>query len=116
MGSRTNFQLKDFHGSIWLYSHSGGDSKQQDLANALIAAEPRWTDTSYGMRIVISRLIGEMWDYETGFGISTTERGEESYNPICVDFTNETVIEGTGYGREELTYTFREFIAKHGTA
>ncbi len=31
MGSRTNFELKDYKGSVWLYSHWGGDSKANEF-------------------------------------------------------------------------------------
>ena len=112
MGARTNFELKDSKGSVWLYSHWGGDSKMEDLANALEKAEPRWDDITYGMRIVVSQLIGNAWDSETGFGISSYEAGEESYEPVCVDFTNKTVSSDT------FNLDFQSFIniyAKHLT-
>ena len=104
MGSRTNFELKDENGSVWLYSHSGGDDKAVDLATALDKAEPRWGDTPYAIRIVVSQLIGNRWDIETGFGLSSFESGEESYSPICVNFPTKTV------NYEEREYTFAEFI------
>jgi hypothetical protein len=117
MGSRTNFQLKDFHGSIWLYSHSGGDFKSSDLAMALIKAEPRWSDTAYGIRIVISQLIGERWPYETGFGISTKQVSEENYEPMLIDFTTMQVTVTSADNYETQTvYTFLEFIEKYRTA
>lgn len=101
MGARTNFQLKDEQGSIWLYSHWGGDSKMPDLANALDKARPRWDDSSYGIRIVVSQLIGNQWDSETGYGLSSYESGEESYEPVCVDFTNKTVLCDSFFGSFE---------------
>jgi hypothetical protein len=104
MGSRTNFELKDSRGSVWLYSHWGGDTKAQDLANALQKAEPRWTDHTYGMRIVISQLIGDDWGSELGYGISSWEAGEESYDPICVDFPSQTVT------YQNVVYTFNHFV------
>lgn len=108
MGSRTNFQLKDSQGSVWLYSHHGGDSKLNDLAYALDKAEPRWTDASYGIRIIVSQLIGDSWDSETGFGLSSYEAGEESYQPVCVDFTNYTVT------CQEIVYEFVDFVKLFG--
>lgn len=104
MGARTNFELKDSKGSVWLYSHWGGDSKAEDLATALAKAEPRWTDTTYAMRIVVSQLIGKDWDSETGYGLSSYEAGEESYSPISVDFDSQRV------DYEECEYTFAEFV------
>lgn len=95
MGARTNFELKDSKGSVWLYSHWGGDDKMTDLAAALEKAESRWNDTTYAMRIVVSQLIGKDWDSETGFGLSSYEANEESYEPVCVDFTNKIVSSDT---------------------
>lgn len=108
MGARTNFELKDSKGSVWLYSHWGGDSKMTDLAAALKKAEPRRNDTTYAMRIVVSQLIGKDWDSETGFGLSSYEAGEESYEPVCVDFTNKTVSSDT------FNLDFSSFINIYG--
>jgi len=112
MGARTNFELKDSEGSVWLYSHWGGDTKANDLAYALDKARPRWSDHSYGMRIVISQLIGDQWDSETGYGISSYESGEESYEPISVDFTTKIV------NYQDIIYSFEDFVrffSKHLT-
>lgn len=95
MGSRTNFEIKDQEGSIWLYSHWGGESKMSDLAYALEQARPRWYDTSYAVRIVVSQLIGDYWQGELGFGLSTYQAGEESYEPVCVNFVDKTVSSDT---------------------
>ena len=92
MGARTNFEMKDAKGSVWLYSHWGGDTKFADLANALEKARPRWHDVPYAMRIVVSQLIGDTWDSETGFGLSSYFCSEEQYTPVCVDFENGVVI------------------------
>jgi len=112
MGARTNFELKDSQGSVWLYSHWGGETKRTDLANALAKAEPRWNDITYGMRIVVSQLIGSEWDSETGYGISSYEAGEEGYEPVCVDFINKIV----SFGDEEYLFAgFVERFANHLT-
>lgn len=108
MGARTNFELKDANGSVWLYSHWGGDSKMEDLANALEKAEPRWNDIPYGMRIVVSQLIGSEWDSEYGYGISSYQSGEESYEPVCVDFTNKIVSSDT------FSLDFSSFVNIYG--
>lgn len=107
MGSRTNYELKDENGSVWLYSHWGGDDKSTYFAEALEHAKPRWGDTSYAIRMTVSKLIGESWDSETGFGLSSYESGEESYDPLSADFVNNTV----SYEQEE--YTFQEFIDRY---
>jgi len=104
MGSRTVFEVKDQSGSLFLYSHWGGDSKLETAINALAKAEPRWSDTTYGMRIFISSVIGNDWDSETGYGISAKNVFEEGYEPIVLDFGNHIVTHG------EISYFFNDFI------
>lgn len=104
MGARTNFELKDSKGSVWLYSHWGGETKAEDLMAALAKAQPRWDDTSYAMRIVVSQLIGDQWDDETGYGLSSYECGEESYDPIVVDFPGGIVT------YQDKDYSFQGFL------
>lgn len=99
MGARTNFTFTTDTGSLTLYSHWGGDSKDVDLAHALKTALPRLSmgDTAYGLRIIISQLIGDSWNSETGFGLHVgPEGGEEQYEPVTVDLTNNTVIDSSG--------------------
>jgi hypothetical protein len=108
MGSRTNYQLKDAKGSIWLYSHWGGDDKSLHFAEALEHARPRWGDVSYAIRMVVSSLIGADWKSETGFGLGSWEFGEENYDPLTADFVSNTVE------HEGETYTFDEFIKRYG--
>lgn len=93
MGARTVFEVKDQDGSIFLYSHWGGDTKVEDAIHALRKAEPRWGmhDTTYAMRIFISQIVGEAWNDETGYGISTKHHFEEQYEPMVIDFESNTV-------------------------
>jgi hypothetical protein len=112
MGARTNFELKDYKGSVWLYSHWGGDTKANDLAAAINHAEPRWADTPYAIRMVISYLIKDNVMGDTGYGISSYECGEESYVPISVDFVTMTV------NYQDIIYSFEEYVkffSKHLT-
>jgi hypothetical protein len=104
MGARTNFELQDGRGSVWLYSHWGGDTKANDLALALEHAEPRWGDTSYAVRMVISYLIKDSLMADTGYGISSYESGEESYEPISVNFVGNTV------NYQDIIYPFEDFV------
>ena len=106
MGARTTFEVKDASGSIFLYSHWGGDTKVEDAINALKVAEPRWNDTTYGMRIFISQIIGEYWNEETGYGISTKHTFEEQYEPMVIDFENNIVT----YLDEDKS--FSEFVGE----
>lgn len=59
---------------IWLYSHWGGAERTFDIAKALEASRPRWTDAAYATRIAVSQIVGNNWDEETGFGLSAGGR------------------------------------------
>jgi hypothetical protein len=107
MGSRTNFTFVTDTGALTLYSHWGGDSKFTDLAAALNAAMPRIAmgDIPYALRITISQLVGSSWNEETGFGLHVgLEGGEESYEPVLVDFANNTV------SHHGATHSIQSFI------
>ena len=102
MGARVHFMFKEVNDtaigepaspSVVLYSHWGADTWEVDLACALSVAEPRWDDTSYATRIVISNLIGEQWKSEIGFGIYATMEIPDTRGDPCVviDFANKTV-------------------------
>jgi hypothetical protein len=108
MGARTNFELKDSAGSVWLYSHWGGDNKSYDFAKALDHATPRWSDTPYAIRMVISYLIKGSILSDTGYGITSYESGEESYDSLSADFISKTV------DYEQETFTFEEFVKRFG--
>jgi hypothetical protein len=97
MGARINFVFKDgTDTSVVLYSHWGQDSWQIDIARALEHAKPRWTDSSYGVRMMISYLIQDSILDETGFGIyainnaGSMDLGEQT---VVIDFTNKTVTD-----------------------
>jgi hypothetical protein len=97
MGARINYVFKDSltHPSVVLYSHWGETEWQRDLAMALHHAKPRWSDSSYGTRMMISYLInGSVLD-ETGFGIYAVngpnyDLGERT---VVIDFINKTIYE-----------------------
>jgi len=75
MGDRAVFGFKESKDAtpVWLYSHWGGSSQRQDLAQAIIQAKPRWSDSSYATRIAMSTIIGDLWSQELNFGISAGE-------------------------------------------
>ena len=112
MGMRINFVLKAYEteqAHVTLYSHWGSGSWREDLAAALDKAEPRWTDGSYAVRIVVSQLIGDAWDKETGYGLFTSVDGEDlGDETVIVDFTNQTIND---MGNE---HSFTSFIEYQG--
>lgn len=112
MGARTTWKIvTNNSGAVtWLYSHWGGDSKLEDTRDALVAAMPRWSDTTYGARIFVSNIVREDWSEETGFGLTATLADaecpfEEEYDSVTIDFTTNTVA----YGKFE--FSFEDFIA-----
>lgn len=112
MGDRVVYTIKqDNELSVNLYSHWGGYGRFENLARALQAAEPRWNDTAYGTRIILSQLIGDEWNQELGFGIwasgSSGEYGGD-HPDIIIDLINKTVEDETGI------HSFEAFIAYHG--
>lgn len=102
MGARINFVFKDSDtaigepsSSVVLYSHWGQDGWQRDIAAALDHARPRWDDSSYGTRMMISHLIQHSILDETGFGIyaihgNNYDLGEQT---VVIDFVNKTVTD-----------------------
>lgn len=111
MGARINFVLKVYpneQAHVTLYSHWGETTWRENLADALSKAAPRWTDQNYAARIVVSQLIGNDWDKETGYGLFTSVDGEDlGDTTVVVDFTNETVNDT---GNE---HSFTSFINYH---
>lgn len=79
MGARINYVFKqDEYAigepsssvvSVVLYSHGGETNWMQDIAGALEHARPRWHDSSYCTRMIISYLTQSKILAETGFGI-----------------------------------------------
>lgn len=112
MGARTNFHFKTDTGTLTLYSHWGGDTKNFDLANALNAAMPRikMGDMGYALRIIVSNIINDGWSSETGFGlyINDMDSTEEQYGNTIVDLSNKTINDNGNI------VTFDMFIQYHG--
>ncbi len=92
MGDRIVYTIRrDSNLSLNLYSHWGGYDRFISLANALQAAEPRWNDSSYASRIIVSQLIGSNWNEETGFGLwASDEHGMYGgdHPDIIIDLVN----------------------------
>lgn len=107
MGARVNFVFKqdDSGYDVTLYSHWGDNTWADDLAYALSKAEPRWSDPTYATRIVVSQLIGDDWNKETGYGLFVSD-GNITYldHPVIVNFIDNTV-DGQ---------SFKSFIEEYG--
>jgi hypothetical protein len=62
----------------------------ENLANAVQAARPRWTDESYATRICISQLINDGWNQETGWGITVNELADNEHKIPVIDWSTQT--------------------------
>jgi hypothetical protein len=92
MGDRGNIVIEeDFSdGKIFLYSHWGGSSLPEILANALDRGQGRWSDSPYLTRIIFNEMTkGDEMD-TTGFGISTVQCDNE-HTLLYVDVRNQQV-------------------------
>jgi hypothetical protein len=108
MGARINFVFKDDSDtSVVLYSHWGQTDWQTDIAGALEHAKPRWGDTSYGTRMMISYLIQDSILDETGFGIYSIN------NVGSFDLYEETIVIDMVNNYVDST-PFLDFLAAYG--
>lgn len=106
MGARINYVFNDgTEHAVALYSHWGETDWQQDIARAVYMAKPRWGDTSYATRIIVSQLINDSWNSETGFGLFAIN----PTNPYLGDFT--VVIDMVN--NQIDGHSFDEFCAYH---
>ena len=108
MGARINYVFNegDEKPAVWLYSHWGETDWEESIATAIWMAKPRWQDTSYAIRIIISQLINDQWDSETGFGIGAVSKPSEFMawdTTVEIDMVNQQ-IDG---------HSFEEFCAYH---
>jgi hypothetical protein len=111
MGARINFVFKETVDgpSVVLYSHWGQDSWETDIAAALEHARPRWNDSSYAIRMMISYLMKDSVMDETGFGIyaisgNNYDLGEQT---VIIDFITKTVD-------DNVSVNWDKFIAAYG--
>lgn len=109
MGARINFVFKDgTDSSVVLYSHWGQDNWQHDIAGALQHSQPRWNDSAYGTRMMISYLIQDQVMDETGFGIYSVsgdnyDLGEQT---VIIDFVNKTVTDNVSVAWDKFVAAY----------
>ena len=95
MGMRQNIEFDYGEGKkVYFYSHwLGGDKNTSPLAQELreaLAKRWRWNDPSYLVRVIISYILKDDIDGETGYGIAPYQIDDEFPN-IEVDLENQTV-------------------------
>lgn len=91
MGDRANFGFVQPNGNaIVLYGHWAGYRMLGRLADAVIAARPRWNDSAYATRIAISQLVADEWNMETGWGLQVNEIGDNEHKIAIIDWEQQT--------------------------
>jgi hypothetical protein len=105
MGARINYIFKDVEAAVGepsshvvLYSHWGELEWQRDLAQALLHAKPRWSDSTYFTRMIISWLMQDSLFSATGFGIYAINNINEDLGDttVVIDISKETIIDPQG--------------------
>jgi hypothetical protein len=112
MGARVNFVFKQEEGepNIVLYSHWGETFWRENLAAAIRKAEPRlkMNDVSYSTRIIMSQLIGEDWDSETGFGIYLAPTNMDYFDTVVeIDVAKQIMWDN---GHEHSFTAFCDYV------
>lgn len=91
MGDRANFVfVQDDGQTIVLYGHWAGYNMMENLAEAVAAAQPRWSDSSYATRIAVSQMVGESWSSETGWGLYVNEIGDNEHKIPVINWADRT--------------------------
>ena len=87
--------------TLFLYSHWGGSTIQQDVAAALLHSYPRWTDPSYATRMATSYIFGpDAHKTEVGFGLDVGRFAVPDYDHINVVYWRDQEV----WVRSEETY------------
>jgi hypothetical protein len=117
MGDRANFGFRDSKEDIiFLYGHWAGHRMLENLADAVQAAEPRWNDESYATRIAISRLVGDEWTSETGWGLSVNTLADNEHKVPIIDWKNKTfTLMEEDLMTEVFTMDLSKFVAKYSS-
>lgn len=78
MGDRVNFAFSRGEDKpvVVLYSHWGYTSRYADLAAAVEHARPRWGDSEYCTRMIISHLLKDQISSELHYGIFASTKDE----------------------------------------
>ena len=80
MGDRAMAEIKTGDGSLYVYTHWAGHKLPELTEKAIIAAEPRWDDEAYALRIIVDQLTKDGRDGELGFGLMLKPNAEDEYN------------------------------------
>jgi hypothetical protein len=111
MGERVNFGFFDERSKniLFLYSHWGGGSHEEDLGYAISKAQGRWDDSGYATRIAISTLIADQWKSDTGFGLYINEVQDPNYDTQIVFWADRLVHFYEDYNFNPTAYKSMSF-------
>lgn len=112
MGSRAQVLIKDT--GIYLYTHWGSKTVEEDVRTALRAAKrgSRLDEVEYLTRIIFCHLITKVNELHdtTGYGIGIEEHGDNDVL-ITVHSKGRTVEVADGDGGVAVRYSFDDFIS-----
>lgn len=110
MGDRAMAEIKTEEGSLYVYTHWGGNSLPQDSIEAVKTAKARWDDPPYAVRIIVDQLTKHSRDKETGHGLMLKPNAEDEYNhdkpSVVIDLTKNELT--TTRDDESKTVPFSE--------
>jgi hypothetical protein len=118
MGNRANFGIKiDDNNTIFVYQHWAPHKLFAHYANALRAALPRIAmgDIPYATRILISQIVGDQWNQETGHGISLNQILDNEHHIVVVDLTTNIVhlYDESDLTNKIVSWSIPKFITKY---
>ena len=95
MGDRAMAEIKTEGGSLYVYTHWGGNELPRKAEAAIARAKPRWDDLPYATRIIVDQLTIEGRDEETGFGLMLAPSAEDGYNAdhpsVIIDLLSQSL-------------------------
>lgn len=110
MGARAQVKVVPAYGDdapVFLYTHWDSYELPRIVASALDAGRSRWSDSEYLTRVIFDTMVRDASDPLTGYGIGTSEHGDNDYPPIVVNDKDGTVT------HEGHTTTYDAYIAYH---
>ncbi len=88
-------EIKTSDGSLYVYTHWGGNDLPEDAKKAVITAKPRWDDEPYATRIIVDQLTKRERDQENGCGLMLKPDAEDEYNhdkpSVIIDLITKTL-------------------------
>lgn len=101
--------------TIYLYQHWSGSDQITNFAYALEKARPRWSDSSYATRIMVSQLVNDQWESETGYGlyVGGKAHGADYHYILIADFEKQAVLVAENDNAENVLeeIPFDDFIS-----